>query len=195
MSKEIITISREFGSGGRYLGKQVADKLGIAFYDKDIIAKVAEESGLTKEYVEKYGEHSPKGGFLFYALEGKDFNGFSVNTYLASIQQKVIRDIADQGPCVIVGRGADYILREREDCLSVFIYGEEAEKTARIQQLYDKTESEAKKMMKEMDKKRSANYNYYTDRLWGAPHNYSLCLNSSTLGYERCVDFIIQSAK
>ena len=106
-----------------------------------------------------------------------------------------IKKIADEGPCVIVGRCADYILRDREDCLNVFIHGEQAEKIERVMRLYEKSKEGAIKMMKDMDKKRSINYNYYTDREWGMVKNYAVTLNSSILGYDKCVDAIIELAE
>lgn len=190
MQKRIITISREFGSGGRFIGEQVAKQLGIAYYDKDIIAKTAKETGLAQEFIEKKGEYSPTKSIFAYALVGRDSSGASVDDYLYKVQRNIIMELAEKESCVIVGRCADFILREREDCVHVFIYGNEKEKLERIKKLYDKTEPEAKKMIKEMDKKRSVNYNYYTDQIWGERHNYSLALNSSELGYDKCIELI-----
>lgn len=195
MEKKIITISREFGSGGRFIGKQLAEKMGIAFYDKDIIAKVAEETGFSEEFVEQKAEHSPSKNIFAYAFVGRNSAGMSIDDYLYTTQRKIILDIAEKESCVIVGRCADYILKERRDVLNVFIHGEQPEKTKRICQLYQKTEKEALAMMKDMDKKRSINYEYYTDQKWGNIKNYDVTLNSSTFGYERCVEMIEEMAK
>lgn len=195
MKKQIITISREFGSGGRKIGKRVADRLGISFYDKDIIAKVAEETGFSEKFIEKKGEYSPVKNIFAYAFVGRDSSGTSIDDYLYAAQQKIILEIAQKEPCVIVGRCADYILRDREDCLNVFIHGEQAEKIERVMRLYEKSKEGAIKMMKDMDKKRSINYNYYTDREWGMVKNYAVTLNSSILGYDKCVDAIIELAE
>lgn len=190
MKKRIITISREFGSGGRAIGKGLAEQLGIAFYDKDIIARVAEETGFAKGFIEKKGEYSPEKSLFSYAFVGRDSTGASVDDYLYSVQRRIILDIAEKEACVIVGRCADYILREREDSIHVFIHGNMEEKTQRIQQLYQKTEKEAVKLMREMDKKRAINYQYYTDKKWGSVQNYTMTLNSSVLGFEKCIELI-----
>lgn len=195
MEKRIITISREFGSGGRYIGKQLAEKMGLAFYDKDIIAKVAEETGFSEKFVEQKAEHSPTKNIFAYAFVGRNSAGMSIDDYLYSTQRKIILDIAEKESCVIVGRCADYILKERKDVLNVFIHGELPEKTRRICELYEKTEKEAIAMMKDMDKKRSINYEYYTDQKWGNIKNYDVTLNSSTFGYERCAEMIKEMAK
>lgn len=190
MKKRIITISREFGSGGRYIGAQLAKRLGIEFYDKEIIARVAEETGLSRDFVAQKGEYSPWKNSFAYAFVGRDNQGLSVEDKLYAAQAKIILDFIKKGPCVIVGRSADYILRDREDCLHVFIHGNPEQKTRRIMELYDKTETEAAKLMKDTDKKRSINYNYYTDRKWGALQNYHITLNSSEVGIETCVELL-----
>ncbi|MDD6572955.1 MAG: cytidylate kinase-like family protein [Thermoflexaceae bacterium] len=190
MSYHIITISREFGSGGRFIGEKVANRLGFSYYDKEIIAKVAEQTGLAKDYIEKMGEYAPTKSLFSYLLAGRDNSGQSMEDYVLAAQRKIILTLADKEPCVIVGRCADYILRDREDCLNVFIYGNEKEKSERIQKLYEKSPEDAIKLMAETDKKRSLNYNYYTNRTWGDVKNYSLALNSSVLGYEKCIEII-----
>ena len=194
MEKKIITISREFGSGGRYIGRQIAAKLGIAFYDKDIILKTAEETGLSEEFIEKKGEYSPAKSIFSYAFVGRDSTGISLDDYLYTAQRKVILEIAEKGPCVIVGRCAEYILRERTDCVHVFIHGDQRVKLERICALYQKTEAGALKLMKDTDKKRSINYRYNTDQEWGNAQNYTMTLNSSVLGYEKCARLIMEAA-
>lgn len=195
MSTKIITISREFGSGGRYIGTKLADKLGVKFYDKDIIAKVAEETGFAAEFIEKQGEYSATRNIFSYGFVGRTADGMSTSDHIFIAQRKIINSIADEGPCVIVGRCADYILKDRDNVLNVFIYGRKPEKTQRITKMYNKTEKEALAMMKDMDKKRSINYQYCTDQKWGDTKNYDLCLNSSYFGYEKCVDILAELAQ
>lgn len=190
MNRKIITISREFGSGGRYIGKKLADELGISFYDKDIILKTAEETGLSEHFIEKQGEYSPIKNMFAYAFVGRDATGASMNDYVFNAQKKIILELAEKEDCVIVGRCADVILKDMEGCRNIFIYGEKEEKIKRISKLYEKTLEESAKLIKEMDKKRAINYKYNTDQEWGKTHNYTMCLNSSILGYERCVELI-----
>ena len=195
MAKRIITISREFGSGGRFIGEEVAKKIGIAYYDKNIISQIAEESGLSPEYIQESAELSPKKGLFAYALAGRDITGRSVEDMVYETQRKVILELADKEPCVIIGRNADYILKDRDDALNVFIHGDMPEKIQRISQLYRVTEQEAVKMMADTDKRRMTNYNFYTDQKWGKASNYTLCLNSSQLGYDRCEAMITECVK
>ena len=195
MAKRIITISREFGSGGRFIGEEVAKKLGIAYYDKNIINEIAEKSGLSPEYIQENAELSPKKGLFAYALAGRDITGKSVEDMVYEAQRQVILELADKEPCVIIGRNADYILKDRDDVLNVFIHGDAPEKTQRIRQIYHVSEKDAAKMMADTDKRRMANYNFYTNQKWGKASNYTLCLNSSQLGYDRCAYFMIRCAQ
>lgn len=190
MSYKIITISREFGSGGRFIGEETAKKLGIAFYDREIIAKVADDLGLSKKYVADRGEYAPSKNIFSYAFIGRDINGNSIADHIYSYQQKIIKELAAKEPCVIVGRSADYILSGRDDVLNVFIQGNKADKIVRIKEIYSKSDDEAAKMIKDTDKKRSVNYRYCTDQEWGSRKNYDIVLNSSTLGYDNCIDVI-----
>ena len=192
MKKRIITISREFGSGGRFIGEEVAKKLGIAYYDKNIINDIAEKSGLSPEYVQKNAELSPKKGLFAYAFAGRDITGKSVEDMVYEAQRKVILELAEKEPCVIIGRNADYILKDRDDVLNVFIHGDAPEKIQRITRLYNVEEQKAVKMMVDIDKRRMANYNFYTNQKWGKADNYTLCLNSSQLGYDRCEKIIME---
>ena len=192
MTKKIITISREFGSGGRFIGEEVAKKLGIAYYDKNIINQIAEKSGFAPEYIQEKAELSPKKGLFAYAFSGRDITGKSVEDMLYEAQRKVILEIAEKEPCVIIGRNADFILKGRNDVLNVFIHGNQPEKIKRIMRLYHVSEQEAVDMMADTDKRRMTNYNFYTDQKWGKTSNYTLCLNSSQLGYERCERIIME---
>ncbi len=192
MTKRIITISREFGSGGRFIGEEVAKKLGIKYYDKDIIGQIAEKSGFSPKYIQENAELSPKQGVFAYAFAGRDITGKSVEDMVYEAQRKVIMEIAEKESCVIIGRNADFILKDREDVLNVFIHGDEPEKVKRICKLYHVTETDAIKMMTDIDKRRMTNYRFYTDRKWGMAGNYTLSLNSSQLGYDRCEQIIIE---
>ena len=195
MAKRIITISREFGSGGRFIGEEVAKKLGIAYYDKNIISQIAEKSGLSPEYIQENAELSPKKGLFAYAFSGRDITGKSVEDMVYEAQRNIILELAEKESCVIIGRNADYILKDRDDVLNVFIHGDMPEKTQRITSLYNVEEKEAVKMMADTDKRRRTNYNFYTDQNWGKASNYTLCLNSSQLGYDRCEMIIMECVK
>lgn len=195
MAKRIITISREFGSGGRFIGEEVAKKLGIAYYDKNIIGQIAEKSGLSPEYIQENAELSPKKGLFAYAFSGRDITGKSVEDMVYEAQRNIILELAEKEPCVIIGRNADYILKDRDDVLNVFIYGDMPEKIKRITGLHNVEEKEAVKMMTDTDKRRRTNYNFYTDQNWGKASNYTLCLNSSQLGYDRCEMIIMECVK
>ena len=195
MTKRIITISREFGSGGRFIGEEVAKKLGIAYYDKNIIGQIAEKSGLSPEYIQENAELSPKKGLFAYAFSGRDITGKSVEDMVYEAQRNIILELAEKEPCVIIGRNADYILKDRDDVLNVFIHGDMPEKIKRITGLYNVKEKEAVKMMADTDKRRRTNYNFYTDQNWGKASNYTLCLNSSQFGYDRCEMIIMECVK
>ena len=194
MSKKIITISREFGSGGRFIGEEVAKKLGMKYYDRDIIGQIAEKSGFSPEYIQENAELSPKKGLFAYAFAVRDITGKSLEDMVYEVQRKVILEIAEKESCVIIGRNADFILNDRDDVLNVFIHGDKAEKVKRICKLYNVTEADALKMMVDIDKRRMTNYRFYTDRKWGMAGNYTLSLNSSELGYDMCEKIIMDCA-
>lgn len=195
MSKRIITISREFGSGGRFIGEEVAKKLGIAYYDKDIINQIAKQSGLSPEYIQEKAELSPKKGMFAYAFTGRDITGKSIEDIVYEAQRKVILDIAENESCVIIGRNADFILKNRADVLNVFVHGNMPEKVKRICELYNVTEAAAEKMIVDIDKRRKTNYNFYTEQKWGMASNYTISLNSSELGYDKCQQIIKDCTK
>ena len=195
MAKRIITISREFGSGGRFIGEEVAKKLGVAYYDKDIIGQIAEQSGFSPEYITEKAELSPKKGLFAYAFSGRDVTGKSIEDMVYEAQRKVILEIAEKASCVIIGRNADFILKDRDNVLNVFIHGDMPEKVARICKLYNVTEEETEKMMADIDKRRMTNYRFYTDQKWGMASNYTLSLNSSELGYDLCEKIIMDCMK
>ncbi len=188
MKNRIITISREFGSGGRTIGKLVAEKLGIPCYDAELISKIAQESGFSENYIKDASEYA-SGGFLASAFANRSF-GPTNEDYLWSIQQKVITELAEEGPCVIVGRCADYILRDKADLLKVFIHADQKFRAERIVNVYGETEEAPEQRVREKDKRRAAYYRFYTDMRWGVAQNYDICLNSGTLGIERCAEMI-----
>lgn len=169
----------------------MAKKLGIAYYDKDIIGQIAEQSSLSPEYIKENAELSPKKGLFAYAFAGRDITGKSIEDIVYEAQRKVILELAGKEPCVIVGRNADYILKDRDDVLNVFIHGDMPEKVQRIMGLYNVEENEAVKIIADTDKRRMTNYNFYTEQRWGKASNYTLCLNSSQLGYDRCEKIIL----
>ena len=193
--KNVITISREFGSGGRTIGKQVADALGYAFYDKELIEAVAEKTGFSKDYVRERGEYSPSASAFSYSFMGRSRDGLSTDDYLFSVQRKVILELAEKGSCVIVGRCADYILRDRADVLNVFIHADKKVRAKRIVDVYVANKYNPEKLLDDKDKNSRVNYKYYTDRDWGDYHNYDLCLDSGTLGLEKCTELICDLAK
>lgn len=196
MEKRIITISREFGSGGRTVGRIIASKLGIPFYDKELVDQIALESGFAPKFVEENGEHSPGKSRLSYAFAPQGvpgvMNGLSTADFLWNIQCSVILQLAEQGPCVIVGRNADYILKDREDVLNVYIYADRAFRAERIVRLYGESEKSPETRLNEKDKRRRVNYQHYTGRTWGMAENYHASLDSSALGVENCADLVIQ---
>ena len=195
MEKKIITISREFGSGGRTIGRMVAERLGIPFYDKELVEQVALESGFAPKFVEEHGEHSPTGSLFSYAFAPQGvpgiMNGLSTADFLWNIQCSVILQLADQGPCVIVGRNADYILKDREDAFHVFIHADMEQRAERIVRLYGESEKSPEARLQEKDKRRKVNYQHYTGRTWGVAQNYDLCLDSGVLGIEQCADIVV----
>lgn len=199
MEKRIITISREFGSGGRSIGREVANRLGIPFYDKELVDKIALETGFAPSFIEEHGEHAPSTSRLSYAFVQPGvpgvMNGMSAADFLWSMQCSVILQLAESGPCVIVGRNADYILKDRTDCLDVFIHASPEFRADRIVRLYGSSEKSPESRLQEKDKRRRINYQHYTGRTWGAAQNYDLCLDSGALGIERCVDIILSSYK
>lgn len=200
MAIKIITISRQFGSGGRSIAKKVAEELGFNYYDKEIIDHVSIETGFCTEYIEERGEHAPGTSIFSYGFQPQGIpnimNGLSPADYLWSIQRQVILKIAaEDKPCVIVGRCSDYILSDRDDVLNVFIHADMEYRKDRIVRLYGESEKKPEKRLNEKDKKRKTNYKYYTNQDWGDSVNYDICLDSSSLGIDNCVKIISDIVK
>lgn len=192
MKNRIITISREFGSGGRTIGRLTAKKLGIPCYDQELIEKIAEKSGFAKEYTEEKSEDAPHGSWFANAFTDRSYNGLSSQDYLWRAQCEVILDLAEKESCVIVGRCADYILKDKADCLTVFIHADLEARAKRIVKLYGETDQAPEKRLKDKDKRRSTYYRFYTDMDWGVAKNYHIALNSAAFGIQKCVEIIAE---
>ncbi len=197
--KIIVTISREYGSGGRDIGRGVAERLGIPFYDREIIGMAAEKSGLSVHFVEDI-EQKIKNKFLHNIAFGGFMMGADVAATQLSLPDKlfiatcdIIRSLADEGSCVIVGRCADYVLKDRDDVINIFVYADIEHKAKRIAVRHDLELSKAKSESKKYDKYRKNHYDYYTEREWGDKENYHLCLNSGFLGVEKTIDIIVDA--
>lgn len=194
MTKRIITISRQFGSGGRSIGKALAQRLGWKYYDKELVEEVALESGFDAGYVEEHGESAPAASAFAYAFTQPGvpgvMRGMSATDFLWCIQREVVLKLADKEPCVIVGRNADYILRDRDDVLNAFIYADKAYRADRIVRLYGESEKSPEQRLNTKDKKRAVNYKHYTGQDWGDARNYHIALNSGLLGEEACVKIL-----
>ncbi len=192
--KRIITISREFGSGGRTIGKQLAERLGWKYYDKELVNEVALESGFDADFVEEHGEHAPAASRFAYAFSNPGMpgvmRGMSMADFLWCVQREVILKLADKEPCVIVGRNADHILKDRDDVLNVFIHASKDYRAERIVRLYGESEKTPQQRLSAKDKKRAVNYEHYTGKTWGDSRNYHISLDSGVLGIEKCVEII-----
>lgn len=191
MKKRIITISRQFGSGGRTIGKLVAEKLSIPCYDSELIEKLAEKSGFAKEYVAEHGEYTAHGNWFVNAFSTSNNANYPTNQdYLWNIQSKIILELGEQEDCVIVGRCADYILKDSADCLRVFIHADMDKRAERIVKVYGESAETPEKRLKDKDKRRSTYYRFYTDMAWGDMKNYHITLDSGFLGIDKCVEII-----
>ncbi len=190
----VITIGRQFGSGGRQVGKKLADKLGIAFYDKELIEIAAMESGMSKKLLESADEKPTNSFFYSLSILGNGFSPMAdmpINDKLFFIQSNVIKRVAQEGSCVIVGRCADYILRNNPNCVNVFIHACMNKKLERAVNEYKLSADSALDEILRMDKSRASYYNYYSDRKWGRADNYHLCIDSGVIGVDNAVDLII----
>ena len=197
----IITISRQYGSGGRFIGRKLAEALDIPFYDKELITMSAEESGMSKEIFEKADEKAANSLLYTLSMNAYLLHGMAgvpdlpLNDKVFLVQSEVIRKLAAKGPCVIVGRCGDYVLRDRKDVLRIFVYAPKEWRLAYGKEnnmLQAKDEKGIKDEVEKTDRNRSAYYNYYTQNRWGDAHNYDLAINAA-LGRETCVKMILDA--
>lgn len=195
----IITIGRQFGSAGREIGEKVAAHFGIQCYDKELLTRAAKESGFCEEMIQNHDER-PTNSFLYNLVMDTYSFGYNSSSFIdMPISHKVflaqfdtIKKIANEGPCVIVGRCADYALADYSNCVNLFIYGDMETKVKRIASKYEVTENKAKDMIIKKDKQRQSYYNYYSSKKWGRADSYDLAINSSVLGIDGTVNLIIQ---
>ena len=198
----IITIGRQYGSAGRYIGQEIAKYFGIKYYDKELLEHAADHSGICKELFENHDE-KPTNSFLYslvmdtysFGYSSAGFTDMPLNHKVFLAQFDAIKHLAEEGPCVMVGRCADYALAENKDCFSVFVHADMEHRIARITKLYNKSEKQARDMINKTDKSRASYYNYYTNKKWGAAESYVLCVNSGCLGYDGAIRTIIEAVK
>ena len=201
-TQTIITVGRQYGSGGRYVAKLLAEELEIPFYDKELLAEASKDSGICKEVLENYDEKNSR-GLLFSLMSGVQTHGDAVTMYMdMPLNHKIflaqfdtIRRLADQGPCVIVGRCADYVLRDHENVLNVFIKASQEERIKRIVTYYGADPLKAEEILKKADKQRASYYNYYATGTWGEVSNYDLCVDTGTFGITGSVELIRKSIR
>lgn len=195
--KIVVTIGRQFGSGGRVIGKKIAEQLGIAFYDKELIERAANESGIDKSFFQDMDEKKISQGYYSLASNFSLGMAFFPNESMLSgdsmflVQSDVIRKIALQESCVLVGRCADYILRNQANKIDIFIYANKEERIKQVMKYNGVSEAEAENLIKKVDKERSSYYNYYTDKKWGVANSYHLCVNSSLYGVDKTAELIL----
>lgn len=201
-TSSIITIGREFGSGGRQIGQEVANYFGIKCYDKELLEHAASDSGICKELFEHHDE-KPTNSFLYslvmdtysFGYSSAGFNEMPMNHKIFLAQFDAIKKLAGEGPCVMVGRCADYALADWPDCFSVYVHADMDARIRRIAQKYSLSDKKAKDMITKTDKSRSSYYNYYTNKKWGDAQSYHLCVDSSKLGVENTAKVIIQAVQ
>ncbi len=195
MSHRIITISRQFGSGGRTIGKKIAAKLGIPCYDQELIEMFAKESGFSEEYIRSNSEQTKRKGLISSILADRTYDTHITEDFLWEAQKKVILDVAKKGPCVIIGRCADFILKNDYDCLSVYIHADKQLRARRVVEVYGEREDSPEKRVADKDKARKAYYQKYTKRAWGNAEDFDICLDSHKLGFDTCINIITELYK
>ncbi|MFV0364309.1 MAG: AAA family ATPase [Suipraeoptans sp.] len=188
--KTIISIGRQYGSAGREIGYKVANDLGIKLYDKEMLNRAAKESGIAEELFETHDE-KPTSSFLYSLVMDTYSLGYStaysdmpINYKIFLAQFDAIKKIAEEGPCILVGRCADYALEENPNLLSIFIHADMEAKVKRLCRIYDYTEGKAKEVIHKTDKRRASYYNYYSNKKWADAESYDVCLSSSMLGID-----------
>ncbi len=197
MASNIITISREYGSGGRTVGELVAKKLGLPLYDREVVNAMAEKCGFSRDFIEEVGEYASVSNSFLFSLavtsqSDKNINMMSSADQLYACQARYIRELAEKGPCVIVGRCADHILKQREDVFHAFIYADLDFRVKYMAEHYDKDEKAMPRWLREKDNRRKVYYKHYTGETWGDPHNYDICLNTAATGIETAADIIVK---
>lgn len=199
----VITIGRQYGSGGRELGQILAEKLGFDFYDEELVTMAAEKNNMHRDILKAVDEKATK-SLLYTLVTGSDLRfmhspmhyEMPINDKLFITQSEIIKGLAEKGSCVIVGRCADYVLRDsKEACVHLFIYADKEKRIDRISQKYDLTREKAKEKIQKIEKTRKSYYNYYSNREWGNVSNYDLCIDSSRLGLEKTADLLCEYIK
>lgn len=191
MKPSVITISRQYGSGGRRVGALLAEQLGVPFYDKALFAEAAQRSGIHESHFAEAEQHSNDQLFA-HIFDGVSMSGtLPLNDRMFLAQAQTIRELADKGPCILVGRGANRILKDREDVLNVFIYADQAIRVRRAVEMYGVDPAQAEKVVRDTDKNRAAYLKTYTDQQFGRAENYHLCIDSGTVGIENTVKIIL----
>lgn len=196
--KFVITIGRQLGAGGRALAEELGRRLGVPVYNRELISEAARQSGLNSELFEKADEdenHLKPLGTGIWSFGSMINSGYINNDTLFAIQSEAIERIAEERSCIIVGRCADYVLRNHEGVLSVFVTAPLEDRVERLCASCDKCEKECRQMVEQTERKRSSYYNYYTFKTWGAAESYDLCLNSSLLGVDGCADLVEAALK
>ncbi len=191
MGIPVITIAREYGSGGRLIGEELAKSLGIPFYDKELILLAAKKSGFSEEYIRRT-EQIKSASFLYSLYMTSQVLPMSDQIFL--VQSKIIQELAEEGPCVIVGRCADYVLRNNPNCMNIFIHAPLEERMRRASEEYGETAANMEDFVRKQDKKRSSYYNYFSQNKWGSAKNYHLAVNS-TLGIPQTAKLIQDAVK
>lgn len=200
MENHIITVSREFGSGGHEIGEKLASFLGVPCYDKEMLARAADEMGLNSQIFEEIDEAPPtpsafsammSGALLGMWRSGSPLDSKRFSDRMFDVQTATVRGVAEKGSCVIIGRCSDYILADHPNCTNIFIYAGLEQRIARICRLYGLKQADARQLIDKADKERANHYNYYTDRAWGRVENYHLCLDSG-IGVAGAVKVIAQ---
>ncbi|HIS27671.1 MAG TPA: cytidylate kinase-like family protein [Candidatus Pullilachnospira intestinigallinarum] len=199
-TKTVITIGRQYGSAGRQIGRALAEELGVKCYDKELLDRAAKDSGMCQELFENHDE-KPTNSFLYslvmdtysFGYSSSAFSDMPINQKVFLAQFETIKKIASEGPCIMIGRCADYALADFENCLSVFIHASMETRIRRIAKLYDLTDAKAKDKIQKADKKRSSYYNYYTSKKWGDVDSYDLSIDSGKMGIDGTIELILKA--
>ena len=203
MEKFVINVGRQLGSGGREISAELAHRLDISYFDKELLSVAAEESGMCKEFFEKADEqasHPISGGlfgirFPFSTLSTSSTMNYLSNDALFQLQSDAIRKLADEKSCLFIGRCADYVLRDNPRCVNIFISASLSVRIERVSRREGISTNKAEEMINQVEKRRAEYYNYYSNKRWGAAESYHFCIDSSVLGITKTTDFIEQFVK